>query len=521
MPSAALVPGSRSFFQRFLNLVERLGNALPNPSTLFAALGVLVVLLSWVFSRMGLQVVHPATGQTIQVVNLLSVEGLQRFVTQLVPNFVGFPPLGTVLACLVGIAVAERTGLIAALLRLIVLNSPPRLLTPMVVFGGIMSHSGGDVGYVLFIPLGAALFHAVGRHPLAGLAAAFAGVSGGFSANLLLGTIDPLLAGITQAAATSAGIKPGYVVHATANYYFLVAATFLLTATGWFVTEKVVEPRLGHYTGSAPREPIVPLSADEKRGLWWTLAGQLAVTAVVVWGLIPATTLPGGGFLLDPKNPTILGSFFMRGLIFFIFLYGLVAGLCFGLGARTIKSDHDVIRGMDQSMSTMASYIVMSFFTAQFLALFNWTNLGTIIAIEGATGIKALGLQNSPVLLMVSLVFFTATVNLLIGSASAKWALLAPVFVPMFMLLGFTPELVQGAFRVGDSCTNIITPLLAYFPLIVTFANRYLPSTGIGTMISTMLPYSIGFMIAWTLMLMAWIWLGLPMGPGAGLFLAP
>ena len=515
MPSAH-PSGKRSAFQTFLNVVERLGNLLPNPSTLFALLCVVVVLLSWMFSRLGLEVVHPATKQVVGVVNLLSVDGLHRFVTSLVPNFINFPPLGTVLACLVGIAVAERTGLIAALLRLIVLNSPPKLLTPMVVFGGIMSHSGGDIGYVLFIPLGAALFHAVGRHPLAGLAAAFAGVSGGFSANLLLGTIDPLLAGITQAAATTAGVKPGYVVHATANYYFLVAATFLLTAVGWLVTEKVVEPRLGRYDGDAPREPIVPLSADEKRGLWWTLAALAGLTATIVWGLTPA-----GGFLLDPKTPTLLGSYFMRGLIFFIFLYGLVAGLAYGLGAKTIRNDHDVVRGMDASMATMASYIVMSFFTAQFLALFNWTNLGTILAVNGANGIKALGLQDSPVLLMVSLVFFTATVNLIIGSASAKWALLAPVFVPMFMLLGYTPELVQGAYRVGDSCTNIITPLMAYFPLIVTFANRYRPQTGIGTMVSTMLPYSIAFIIAWTLMLMAWILLGLPMGPGAGLFLEP
>ena len=500
-------PAPLSLFQRFLNAVERIGNRLPNPSTLFALLCALVIGLSWLLSRWDVQVTHPATGQSVQVVNLLSLDGLQRIVTGLVPNFVNFPPLGTVLACLVGIAVAERTGLIAALLRLIVLNSPARLLTPMVIFGGIMSHSGGDIGYVLFIPLGAALFHAVGRHPLAGLAAAFAGVSGGFSANLLLGTIDPLLAGITQAAAAGSGVKPGYVVHATANYYFLVAATFLLTAVGWFVTEKIVEPRLGRYTGDAPREPIAPLSAAEKRGLAWTAATLTALTGVVLWGVLPAD-----GFLLDPKNPGLLTSYFMRGLIFFIFLYGL--------GAGTVRSDHDIVRGMDSSMATMGSYIVMSFFTAQFLALFNWTNLGTILAVNGADTIKSLGLHDSPVLLMVKLVLFTAVVNLIIGSASAKWALFAPIFVPMFMLLGYSPELVQGAFRVGDSCMNIITPLLAYFPLIVTFAGRYLPSTGIGTMISTMLPYSLCFLLAWTVMLILWITLEVPMGPGAPLFLA-
>jgi aminobenzoyl-glutamate transport protein len=305
------------------------------------------------------------------------------------------------------------------------------------------------------------------------------------------------------------------VVHATANYYFLVAATFLLVGVGTWVTERIVEPRLGAYTGDAPREELKPLGVDEKRGLRWALVAVLGVTAVILWG-----TLTPGGFLLDPKNPTILGSYLMRGMIFFIFLYGLAAGLAYGLGARTVRNDHDVVRGMDASMATMASYIVMSFFAAQFLAYFNWTNLGTILAVKGAEGIKALNLQNSPVLLMVALVLLTATINLVIGSASAKWTLMAPIFVPMFMLLGYSPELVQGTYRVGDSCTNIVTPLMNYFPLILTFANRYVRETGIGTMIATMLPYSLAFLVAWTLMLMTWIALGVPMGPGAGLFLA-
>lgn len=501
-----------SLLQRALNFVERLGNALPNPSTLFVLLSALVIVLSWVCRDV--QILHPATQQMVQVVNLLSLEGLQRVLTNLVPNFVNFPPLGTVLACLVGIAVAERTGLITALLRLIVLNSPPRLLTPMVIFGGILSHAGGDIGYVLFIPLGAALFHAVGRHPLAGLAAAFAGVSGGFSANLLLGTIDPLLAGITQAAAASSGVRPGYVVHPTANYYFLCAATFLLSGAGWWVTEKIVEPRLGRYEGDAPRERIVPLTHEEKRGLTWAALTLAGLAAFVLAGL-----LPEDGFLNDPAKPGFLNSFFMRGMIFFIFFAGLSVGLAYGLGARTVRSDHDVVKGMDASMATMGSYIVMSFFTAQFLALFAWTNLGTILAIQGAATIQALGLHDSPTLLMVKLVAFTALVNLLIGSASAKWALFAPIFVPMFMLLGYSPELVQGAYRVGDSCTNIITPLMAYFPLIATFAARYVPQTGIGTLIATMLPYSVTFLVVWTLMLIGWIAVGLPMGPGAPLFL--
>jgi aminobenzoyl-glutamate transport protein len=395
-----------------------------------------------------------------------------------------------------------------------VLATPRRWLAAIVVFGGILSHSGADVGYVLFIPLGAAMFHAAGRHPLAGLAAAFAGVSGGFSANIVLGTIDALLAGITQASA--AVVRPGITVNPAANWYFLIAASVLITVVGTWVTEKIVEPRLGPYTGDAKPEEIKPLDAAEKRGLLWAVLATLGVTALVLWG-----TLTEGGFLLDPKNPTFLGSYFIRGLIFFIFFYGLVAGLAYGLGARTIRNDNDVIRGMDASVSTMGSYIVMAFFAAQFLAYFNWTNLGTVMAVKGAGVIKDLNLQDSPTLLMVSLVLFTALINLVIGSASAKWTLLAPIFVPMFMLLGYTPELVQGAYRVGDSCTNIITPLNQYFPLILGFAVRYVPKTGIGTMLAMMIPYSIAFLIAWTLMLVAWIALGLPVGPGAGLFLPP
>lgn len=509
------LPAAKStWFQGFLTVIERVGNLLPNPSTLFALLALLVVLLSWMFNQMGVSIIHPATGQTVQVVSLLNIEGLQRMLLNMVPNFVGFPPLGTVLACLIGIAVAERTGLVTAGLRLIVLATPRRWLAGIVVFGGILSHSGADVGYVLFIPLGAAMFHAAGRHPLAGLAAAFAGVSGGFSANIVLGTIDALLAGITQASA--AVVRPGITVNPAANWYFLIAASVLITVVGTWVTEKFVEPRLGPYTGDAKPEEIKPLDDAEKRGLLWAVLATLGVTALVLWG-----TLTEGGFLLDSKNPTFLGSYFIRGLIFFIFLYGLAAGLAYGLGARTIRNDNDVIRGMDASVSTMGSYIVMAFFAAQFLAYFNWTNLGTVMAVKGAGVIKDLNLQDSPTLLMVSLVLFTALINLVIGSASAKWTLLAPIFVPMFMLLGYTPELVQGAYRVGDSCTNIITPLNQYFPLILGFAVRYAPKTGIGTMLAMMIPYSIAFLVAWTLMLVAWIALGLPVGPGAGLFLPP
>jgi aminobenzoyl-glutamate transport protein len=504
---------SPTFFQRFLNGVERAGNALPNPATLFALLAGLVVLLSGALHALGVAVANPASGKTVAVVNLLSVEGLHRMILEAARNFLAYPPLGISLMCLLGIGIAEHSGLMGAMVRLLVLASPARLITPMVVFAGVMSNAGSEVGYVLLTPLAAALYHALGRHPLVGLAAAFAGVSGGYSANLLLGSVDALLAGITQA--TAVIVDPGYKVAITANYYFMFVSTFVVTAAGTWVTETIAAPRLGEYRGDAKREELKPLSAQEKRGLWAATAVTMALTAVILAGV-----LPKGGFLMKPGSAEFKDSVFMQGIVTFIFLYGLLPGLAYGFAAGTLKNDHDVAQGMTQTMKSMASFIVLAFFAAQFISYFNWTNLGIITAVKGADFITHLGLEKMPVLLMVALVLFASAVNLLISSASAKWALLAPVFVPMFMLLGYSPELVQGAFRVGDSVTNIITPLLSYFPLILTFAQKYDPKAGIGTLIATMLPYSIAFMIAWVLLLMGWIALDIPMGPGAPLHLA-
>lgn len=499
-----------TLINRFLGHVERAGNALPHPATLFVALAGLVVLVSWLCHSLGVTVTNPANGKVVAAVNLLSVEGMQRMILEATRNFLAYPPLGVSLACLLGIGIAEYSGLMGAMLRLVVLKSPAKWVTPMVVFAGVMSNAGSEVGYVLLIPLAAALYHALGRHPFLGLAAAFAGVSGGYSANLLVGSVDVLLAGLSEAAARI--VDPAYTVNAMANYFFMAVSTFIVTAVGTWVTERIVAPRLGAYTGAAPREELKPIVAAERRGLWAAAGATVLLTAVVLWGVLPEK-----GFLVNPKNPDFAASAFMVGLVTFIFLYGLLPGIAYGVAAGTIKSDHDVMAGMNGTMKSMASFIVLSFFAAQFIAYFTWTNLGIITAVSGAELISHLGLQDLPILLMIALVLFAATVNLLISSASAKWALLAPVFVPMFMLLGYTPALVQGAFRVGDSVTNIITPLMSYFPLILTFAHKYDPRAGIGTLIATMLPYSVAFTIAWTLLLVGWIALGLPMGPGAPL----
>jgi aminobenzoyl-glutamate transport protein len=427
----------------------------------------------------------------------------------MVTNFTGFAPLGTVLVALLGIGVAESSGLIGSALRLLVLSAPRRLLTAVIVFCGVMSNMASEIGYVLLVPLGAMIFHAAGRHPIAGLAAAFAGVSGGYSANLLLGTIDPLLAGLTQEAARI--VEPERVVSPACNYYFMVVSTFLLTLAGTLVTEKVVIPRLGTWRpedGAAAEAgaELRALSAAERRGLWASLAAALVFAAVLLWGTVPA-----GGFLRDSETGSLLHSPFMSSIVALIFLGGALCGLAYGVAAGTIKKDADALKGMAKSMETLGGYLVLVFFAAQFVAYFNWTNLGLILAVKGAEGLKALDLGGIP--LILCFVLLTGFMNLFMGSASAKWALMAPIFVPMMMLLGYPPELTQAAYRVGDSSTNIISPMMSYFALIIAFFQRYDPKAGIGTLVATMLPYSLVFLSVWSLMLVAWMLLELPFGP--------
>lgn len=502
------VPVSR--FQRFLNGVEALGNALPHPASLFLLLCGMVIALSWVCHTFGVQVIHPSKGTPVEVINLLSADGLSRIILGLLPNFIGFAPLGSVLVCVLGLSVAEHSGLLAAVMRRIVQATPPRLLTGVVVFCGTLSHSAGDVGYVLLLPLSAALFHSAGRHPLAGLAAAFSGVSGGFAANLLLSPTDLILAGLTQEAARL--IQPAFSVTAMANYFFLGSSVLLVTVVGTVVTERVVVPRLGVYDGDVRPEPVALLTPAESRGLRWAGWTLMGLVVLILVGLVPSD-----GYLHDPANPGFLKSLFIRGLVFFIFVLGVVPGLAYGLGAGTLRSDADVYKGMQKNLELMAGYLVVVFFISQFIALFGTTNLGVILAVKGAALLKELDLGLIPLVLGVVLV--TCSIDLFVGSASAKWALLAPVLVPLFMLLGYSPELTQAAYRVGDSITNIITPLSSNFPLVLMFLQRYAPKAGIGTLTAMMLPFSLANLVAWTSFLVFWILLGWPLGPGAPLHL--
>ncbi len=500
---------------RFLTVVERVGNALPHPGTLFAAMAFLVVVLSWVATQADIMVIHPGTGDEIRPVNLLSVTGLHRILSQMVTNFTSFAPLGTVLVALLGIGVAEGSGLIGSALRLLVISAPRRLLTFVIVFAGVLSNTASEIGYVLLVPLAASIFLAAGRHPIAGLAAAFAGVSGGYSANVLLGTIDPLLAGLSEEAARI--VSDGYTVSPAANYYFMAVSAFVIAAAGTWVTERIVVPRLGDYSGDEKPEELRDMSPEESRGLRWALASIVVLGALLVWSALPMGSVPGAGWLRDPATGGLLRSPFMSGIVAMIFVVGAVSGIAYGLGAGTYKSDAQVMKGMGKAMETLGLYMVIVFFAAQFVAYFNWTNLGLIIAVEGSEILKASGL--GPIPLLVAFVLLSAFINLFMGSASAKWAVMAPVFVPMLMLLGYSPELTQTAYRIGDSTTNIISPMMSYFALIVAFVARWDPKAGIGTVIATMLPYTLVFLTVWILLLVVWLLLGIPVGPGSPLFL--
>lgn len=505
-------PARRSPLDRFLGATERVGNALPHPATLFALLAAITVLASGIAARADLAVTHPASGEIVRPVSLLNLAGLHRILTSLVGNFTSFAPLGTVLVSLIGLGVCESSGLISAALRTLVLSAPRRALTAVLVFAGVMSNTASEIGYVLLVPMGGLIFRAAGRHPVLGIAAAFAGVSGGYSANLLLGTVDPLLAGLTQEAARI--VDPAYTVNPAANYYFLAVSTFLITGLGTWVTERVVAPRLGSWRGDAQvgAGEFQPLTPEERRGLRFAGIALGVVVAVLLAGLLPAH-----GFLREIGTGSVLRSPFLTGIVAFIFLVGVTVGVAYGIGAGTIRSDADVIKGMGQAMSTLGTYLVLVFFAAQFVAFFTWTNLGLILAVEGAAALQASGLHEVP--LFVAFILLAAGVNLAMGSASAKWAIMAPVFVPMLMLLGYTPEVTQAAYRIGDSATNIVSPMMSYFALIIAFVQRYEPDAGMGTVIATMLPYTIAFLAGWILLFVAWLLLGLPVGPGAGLYL--
>ena len=491
----------------FLGTVERVGNKLPDPAVLFIALLFIVWILSWLLSYFTFSYIDPRTQAPIEVANQLTGSALTAFMTGFVTNFVTFGPIGTVLVAMLGIGVAEHSGFITTGIRALLNVTARWLLTPMVILVGIMSHSAVDAGYVLVIPIGGVIFYAAGRHPLAGIAAAFAGVSGGFSANFLPAALDPLLQGLTQGGAQL--LDPAIQVNTLNNYFFTASSSFLIIGLGWWITDRIVEPRVADtpIDGNAEDLPdLHDLKPEERKGLRWALFAMLLGIAILVATLVPETSpwRDANGELVS------FGAPIMQSIVALIFFLFLIPGIVFGYVAGTMKGIKDVIDGMSHSMQTMAYYLVIMFFIAQFVYSFGASNLGTLLALAGAEALKSL--EDYPSILIVGIVLLTGFVNLFVGSASAKWGLLAPIFVPMLMSLGVSPDLTQAAYRVGDSSTNIITPLMPYFPLVVVYCQRYVKSTGIGTLAAMMLPYTLWFLVTWTVFLLLYYAAGIPLG---------
>ena len=496
--------------ERILNRVEHVGNRLPDPAALFLLLMAIVWILSWALSGIAFEAIDPRTGEALVINNQLSATAFTQFMTSIVTNFSHFHPVGVVLVAMLGIGVAEYCGFINAGLRALMSVTAPWLLTPMVILVGIASHSAVDAGYVLVIPLGGIIFYAAGRHPLAGIAAAFAGVSGGFSANFLPSALDPMLQGISQVGAQI--LDPKVILNPLNNYYFTTASSVVVTAVGWFLTDKVIEPKLqkNPVDGDVEDLPTMePLEANEKKSLKYAcFAVLVGIIILVVSTMSPESAWRDSNGALTTGTAPLMGS-----IVPLIFLLFLIPGLVYGVAIGKVKTSKDFIEGMSKAMSSMGYYLVIMFFISQFIYAFGQSNLGVLLAVEGAQFLKSLALPAG--VTITGIILLTGLINLFVGSASAKWALLAPIFIPMLMQLGISPDLAQAAYRIGDSSTNIITPLMPYFPLVVVFCQRYVKSAGIGTLTAIMLPFSISFLVIWTLFLMVYWGLGIPLGLGS------
>ncbi len=513
-PAGAAAPAQ----QGILGWIERTGNKLPDPAFIFLYLIVGLVAISVAAALLGVSAPHPTergedgANRIIAAASLLSAENVSRLWVDMPATFTHFHPLGYVLVVMLGAGIAERSGLFAAAMRGAVRNAPKFLLTPMVALVAMIGNLAADAAYVVLIPLAGVLFAAAGRHPVAGIAAAFAGVSGGFSANLFPGQLDALLFGITEASAEA--LAPAWDANIVGNWYFIVGMTVLFLPVIWFVTDRVIEPRLGAYQPQSAAAQTAadgdkPLTADQKKGL--ARAGIACVVVCLLWAFFAVG--PGTPLLDDTAEGVLAWTPFFRSLVAGFFILFLAAGWVYGAAAGTVKGHRDIVRMMSEAMADLSYYLVLAFFAAHFVAMFNWSNLGLIFAIKGAAMIES---SNLPLpILLGFIVIMTAIINLFVGSASAKWALLAPVMVPMMMLLGVSPEATTAAYRVGDSATNIITPLMMYFPLILTFCQRWQKDFGLGSLTAMMIPYSLWLLLFGLVMTIGWVALGIPLGPAA------
>lgn len=495
----------KGFFQKFLDMVEKVGNKLPDPFVLFIGLAVFMIILSWIFNLFNASVVHPGSGEEVPIKSLLSGEGLEFILTSMLDNFTGFAPLGLVLVMMLGIGLAEKVGLLDYAIRKTILKSPPFLLTYTVVFVGIMGNLASDAAVVLIPPLAALVFYKVGRHPLAGLSAGFAGAGAGFTANLFIAGTDALLAGISTEAARI--VDESMIVTPVDNWYFNIVSVFVLTIVGGLVTTRLIEPRLGKYKGDSVEEEDTEELPNAGKGLLYAvIAGLIYIGIVALAVFIPNSPLTNEEGGIIPSSP------FLSGIVPLVLFLFVIVGVTFGITVGKIKSGKDVSDYMAESIKDMSSYIVLVFAIAQFTAYFNWSNLGTWLAVNGADFLTSINFTG--IGLIIGYIIFTAMLNFLITSGSAKWAIEAPIFVPMFMQLGYHPAFTQVAYRVADSSSNIVTPLFPYLVIILAFMQRYDKKASIGTYISLMLPYTITFLITWIILILVFYFTGIPFGPG-------
>lgn len=494
---------STSMLDRFLGGVERIGNKLPDPFMLFVYLSLFIIGVSFAVNQFGVTVEHPGTGEELAIKSLLSGEGIEFILTSMLTNFTGFAPLGLVLAMMLGIGLADKVGLIEAGIKKTILNAPKALITYAVVGTGILGNLASDAAFVIVPPLAAMIFYTVGRHPLAGLAAGFAGVGAGFTANVVVAGTDALLSGIATEA-----IKPfdeSLIVTPVDNYYFMVTSVFVLAIVGALITEKIIEPRLGTYTGKVDKELEEP-NPLESKGL------RNAVWAGLVYLVLLAVGVFWPDSILRNEDGGIVPSLFLTAIVPITLFFFIVVGVAYGVTVGKIKNTADVPKLMAESMKDMSGYIVLIFAAAQFIAYFNWSNLGIWIAVNGAGFLESMNLTGIPGI--IGFVLLAALLNLIIFSGSAQWALMAPIFIPMFWMLDYHPAFIQAAFRIADSSTNIITPLNPYIIVVLAFMKDYDKKAGLGTLIALMLPYSLIFLGVWIIMLVIFALGGIPIGPG-------
>ena len=489
---------------KLFSWIERVGNKVPNPFLLFVYLIVVLMVATAVLSSLDVAVKNPANGELVRVNNLLSVAGIQWILPNIIKNFSGFTPLGSILALVIGAGLAEKVGLLQSLMVKMASRVSRRYASYMVLFIAFFSHISSDAALVVMPPLGALIFLAVGRHPVAGLMAAIAGVASGFTANLLIVTTDVLLSGISSEAAKA--VSDTVHVSVIDNWYFMASSVIVLTIAGALLTDKFVEPRLPAWNGGNS-DRLPPLTALENRGL--KAAG---IAALVFIALMALLVVPEHAPLRNPKTGGIIPSPFIQGIVPLIILFFFVISVPYGMVTKQIRSASDVPDLLVDPMKSMAGFIVMVFPLSQFVAFFNWSNMGKFMAIGLTDVLENLGMTGIPAFL--GLIFLSALLCMFIASGSAIWSILAPIFVPMFMLLGFHPAFAQIVFRVADSSVIPLAPMSPFVPLFLGFLQRYNKEAKLGTYYSLVLPYPIVFFVVWLLMLVGWYLLGLPIGPG-------